>query len=166
MSFEEHWPAEANYPPDLYAERTEWTEPMKQLVMGLKPANARATDLGAELRVVLPATGRRFSFLGQTPSHGLQGANPERIAFWKRREPVTFVAIQGDVGWLLIVREETPTVWIDKTAGHRRVGWRCAEMLKVAFTAEAFDRHESSKQPAVMWRWDLTHELKTPEGLF
>lgn len=160
----ERWTDE--YPADLTAETTEWTVKMRLLVSGMLPQNAALTDLEAEMRVTLPVTGRRFAFLGQTPAHGMQGANPDRIAYWKRREPVTFVAVQGDIGWLILVRADTPVEWVSRRTGAHRVGWKCQRMLKVAFTPEAFDRHETNKQPAVMWRWDLNHELSAPEGLF
>jgi hypothetical protein len=168
MSGFERWTDE--YPADLTAETTEWTERMQVLVRDLVGGNpgAMVTDLGAEFRITTPAVQRRYAFLGQTPSHGMQGANPDRIAYWKRREPVTFVAVQGDIGWMIVVRAETPVEWISRKTGAHRVGWKCQDMLKVAFTPMAFDRHERNKQPAVMWRWDLTHEYpaRPVEGLF
>lgn len=162
----ERWTDE--YPADLTAETTEWTDRMRALVQGFTLRGALTTDLGAEMRITNPAVMRRWAFLGQTPSHGMQGANPDRIAYWKRREPVTFVAVQGDIGWMIVVRAQTPVEWISRKTGAHRVGWKCQDMLKVAFTAEAFDRHERNKQPAVQWRWDLVHEypIGPMEGLF
>lgn len=112
---------------------------------------------GAEVRV-LAAEERLYCFLGQplaVRGKG-QGTSLERWAVWRRLVPFTFVAVQGDVGWMVTFPDDhfTPDLVISRAQGAERVGVRLDEMLRVAFTPGALERHPGYTP----FRWGLTHE--------
>ena len=150
-------------------EVTGYTSEMKRRVMALVDEldGAEVADLGAELRVRLP-TGPIHCFMGQPCAEWGrgQGTDPRRIAQWRDLAPVNFVAVQGDVGWLLTVTESThEPLPMDRDPVNKRFGWSDKYLLKFAFTRDAMERTLDQKHPAQqLWRWDHIHKYDKDQG--
>lgn len=130
-------------------------------------------DLWPELRVAHPLSEARWVFMGQGLSpQGLTGTGLDRLTLWRRYGPVTFVSIQGNVGWLITLYpdDEVPhRISTDPT--EKRYGWLGnTEMLKIALDAETFDRTQGQKHPCkAVFDFNLRHRyVANPdqEGMF
>jgi hypothetical protein len=115
-------------------------------------------DGGVELRVRTDE-GRLFCFLGQAlgPGGVGTGASVERIVLWRDLTPLTFVSVQGDIGWMITL--SSPDFPTTRKMGEDRAGWNTDEMLMFAFTEEARARYLKDGRDLPLFRWDLENPL-------
>lgn len=120
--------------PVVETEDTQFTARAHEDFRGAAGETFTYADFGAELRAFNHQTGVTFTVVGQTPSHGKQGCNPERITGLREHlSPTLFLALQGPTGWgaWLIPGHEPFIVPLYRSGDPKmkRYGYWCREML-------------------------------------